>query len=127
MTVTNKAVNGVMTKESGSNGLAPEPVPEKTATGSSGAAPALPSPLDYMLGVMRDPAVEPERRDEMAKLALPYMHPKAAAEPGGTGPAAPVGLSDNELARRIAFIFTKAMRGASSHDDGENAEGRPAD
>ena len=34
-------------------------------------------PLEYMLSVMRDPAVEPARRDEMAKLALPYLHPEA--------------------------------------------------
>ena len=76
--------------------------------GGPGAAPA--SPLDYMLGVMRDPAVEPARRDEMAKLALPYMNPKAAAEPGGTGPAVPVALSENEIARRIAFTLAKAMQ-----------------
>ena len=122
-------MNSVMTNESGSNGLAPEPAPEKTATSDPEAASVLPSPLDYMLGVMRDPAVEPARRDEMAKLALPYMHPKAAAEPGGSdaGPAAPVALSENEIARRIAFIFTKAMCGTSSHDERENAEGRPAD
>ena len=130
MTVTTKAaMNSVMTNESGSNGLAPEPASEKTATSSPEAAPALPSPLDYILGVMRDPAVEPGRRDEMAKLALPYMHPKAAAEPGGSdaGPAAPVALSENEIARRIAFTLAKAVLGASSHDEREIAEARLAD
>src|SRR5947207_13483713 len=32
------------------------------------------TPLEYMLYVMRDPNVCPERRDEMAKAAAPYLH-----------------------------------------------------
>ena len=36
-------------------------------------------PLEYMLGVMRDPAAEPSRRDEMAKTAAPYLHPRLSA------------------------------------------------
>jgi hypothetical protein len=32
-----------------------------------------------MLAVMRDPDEPPERRDEMAKAAAPYVHPKLAA------------------------------------------------
>jgi hypothetical protein len=70
------------------------------------------TPLDYMLGVMRDPSVEPARRDEMAKLALPYMHPKVtAAEPDGkdnTPPEAAT-MSETDIARRIAFTLAKAM------------------
>lgn len=37
------------------------------------------APLDYMLAVMRDTGAEPSRRDEMAKAAAPYVHPKLAA------------------------------------------------
>ena len=37
------------------------------------------APLDYMLAVMRDTRAEPSRRDEMAKAAAPYVHPKLAA------------------------------------------------
>jgi hypothetical protein len=37
-------------------------------------------PLDYMLKVMRDPSADPERRDEMAKGAAPYLHAKRAPE-----------------------------------------------
>lgn len=33
-------------------------------------------PLDYMLRVLRDESVEPNRRDEMAKAAAPYLHSK---------------------------------------------------
>jgi hypothetical protein len=71
------------------------------------------SPLDYMLSVMRDPEVEPARRDEMAKLALPYMHPKAALmdEPGkGAGTAEAMDISDTDVARRIGFILARATR-----------------
>lgn len=34
------------------------------------------SPLEYMLRVMRDPAVDEKRRDDMAKAAAPYLHAK---------------------------------------------------
>ena len=36
------------------------------------------SPLDYMLGVMRDCGVDDARRDDMAKAAAPYLHSKMA-------------------------------------------------
>ena len=41
-------------------------------------------PLDYMLGVMRDPKAPARRRDEMAKAAAPYLHSKLASveQPG---------------------------------------------
>lgn len=35
-------------------------------------------PLEYMLTVMRDPTASQPRRDEMAKSAAPYCHPKLA-------------------------------------------------
>lgn len=37
------------------------------------------TPLDYMLQVMRDETAEANRRDDMAKAAAPYVHPKLAA------------------------------------------------
>lgn len=37
------------------------------------------TPLDYMLGVMRDAEQSGERRDDMAKAAAPYVHPKLSA------------------------------------------------
>src|SRR5258708_30948915 len=36
-------------------------------------------PLEYMLAVMRDETAPPERRDEMAKAAAPFVHPRLAA------------------------------------------------
>jgi len=40
------------------------------------------SPLDYMLRVMRDPGTDDERRDAMAKAALPYMHARLTSVDG---------------------------------------------
>jgi len=37
------------------------------------------SPLDYMLKVMRDETAESWRRDRMAQIAAPYLHPEIAA------------------------------------------------
>jgi hypothetical protein len=39
------------------------------------------TPLEYMLRVMRNAHAEPERRDEMARVAAPYMHSKPAPQP----------------------------------------------
>src|SRR6516162_1136603 len=41
------------------------------------------SPLEYMLGVMRDAGADWKRRDEMAKAAAPYCHRKMADAPVG--------------------------------------------
>jgi hypothetical protein len=35
-------------------------------------------PLEYMLAVMRDEQADLHRRDEMAKAAAPYIHPRLA-------------------------------------------------
>jgi hypothetical protein len=37
------------------------------------------TPLDYMLRVMHDEIVEPDRRDYMARAAAPYRHAKLQA------------------------------------------------
>jgi len=34
------------------------------------------TPLEYMLQVMRDEAAEDPRRDDMAKAAAPFIHPR---------------------------------------------------
>jgi hypothetical protein len=45
------------------------------------------SPLQYMLAVMRDEQADVRRRDEMAKAAAPYVHPRMApAQPGHPDP-----------------------------------------
>jgi len=37
------------------------------------------TPLEYMLSVLRNEAMNPEARFEAAKAAAPYMHPRLAA------------------------------------------------
>ena len=37
------------------------------------------TPLEYMLRVMRDPKADTHRRDDMAKAAAPYIHPRLAS------------------------------------------------
>jgi len=45
------------------------------------------TPLEYMIQVMRDDGAEDDRRDDMAKAAAPYMHPRlASTEIKGNGP-----------------------------------------
>ena len=71
------------------------------------AAAAGEAPLNYMLRVMRDVTVPADRRDEMAKAAAPYVHPKLA-------PARQEGfydlsrLSDQEL-QAFEFLALKAL------------------
>jgi len=37
------------------------------------------TPLEYMLGVLRDPEIDAHRRDEMAKAVAPYLHARLAS------------------------------------------------
>jgi len=63
------------------------------------------TPLSYMLNVMRDASAEPDRRDDMAKAAAPYMHPKLAAVEH-TGPdGGPVQVTGIEV------VFVGASKG----------------
>lgn len=48
-------------------------------------------PIDYMLAVMRDPDAAITRRDDMAKAAAPYFHPKLSSiDVGGNPDGEPV-------------------------------------
>jgi hypothetical protein len=70
-----------------------------TAEARAAAAKTGELPLDYMLRIMRDPKPSNTRRDEMARTAAPYLHPKI----GVTEFVAPPRLGDdNEI--RIVFV-----------------------
>lgn len=61
------------------------------------------TPLDYMLRVMRNRKASDARRDEMAKAAAPYVHPKLASMQHSGPNGGPIeidltGLSDEQLA-----------------------------
>lgn len=84
------------------------------------------TPLDYMLRVMRDEKADKGRRDDMAKAAAPYVHPKFSAitpsvPPGQNGYADLSKLTDAELEQveRISRKLSAAFGGAG----GEETEG----
>ena len=63
------------------------------------------TPLEYMLRIMRDEAAESTRRDEMAKAAAPYLHPRlSSVEHTGDTEAFPkaADMTDDELAAIVA-------------------------
>lgn len=67
------------------------------------------TPLDYMLGVMRDAKADVEMRLEAAKSAAPYVHPKLATieVTGKDGKdLVPEPPSLDDVARRIAFLLS---------------------
>lgn len=64
------ARTGAGRKKNGSNRLTQEAVSRAEAGGIM--------PLDYLLAVMRDEGAELGRRDDAAKAAAPYCHPKRA-------------------------------------------------
>jgi hypothetical protein len=74
-------------------------------------------PLEYMLSVMRDETAPPERRDEMAKAAAPFVHPRLTATKVSGDKDAPLfdlsSLSDSELAflRRTVLKATQIDEG----------------
>lgn len=59
------------------------------------------TPLDYMLGVLRDEAAEPHLRFDAAKSAAPYIHPKLA-QITNTHRHSFATMSDDELERIAA-------------------------
>ena len=66
------------------------------------------TPLDYMLGVLRDENATKAERLEAAKYAAPYMHPRLNAIDATVKGEVSVNMNDVDIARRIAFILTKA-------------------
>jgi hypothetical protein len=82
------------------------------------------TPLDYMLKVMRDSKADASRRDEMAKAAAPYVHPKLASTqhtgPGG-GPIQTMDitkLSDDDLDKLEAILGPLAIAGGDQGGEG---------
>jgi len=87
------------------------------------------TPLEYMLKVMRNEKADPARRDDMAKAAAPYVHPKlAAVQHTGRngGPIQHVDLTSltNEQLEQLEGIFGPLA--AAEGDDGGDPEGEGA-
>lgn len=68
------------------------------------------SPLQYMLRVMRDETAPAERRDDMAKAAAPYVHPKLQSiELHEDKPTeVHVKIDVIEIARELAWVLRRA-------------------
>jgi hypothetical protein len=61
------------------------------------------TPLEYMLAVLRDESVEPDRRDRMAAAAAPYIHPRlSSTQIGATIKRDVTELTRDELVAIIA-------------------------
>jgi len=71
---------------------------KRTREIAEGAIQSGVSPLEYMLNVMRDKNADTERRDEMARAAAPYIHPRLqTTRVEGAG-------EDGALLMKVSFV-----------------------
>jgi hypothetical protein len=68
-------------------------------------------PLEYMLKVMRDANAKLARRDDMAKAAAPYLHPRLAATERPSPFQVPELASVGDASKAIAAITAGLARG----------------
>src|SRR3954454_5421782 len=69
------------------------------------------TPLDYMLGIVRNEAEDKTVRLDAAKAAAPYVHARLQTTTLAGDPEKPLkvdSMSELEAARRLAFLMTKA-------------------
>jgi hypothetical protein len=84
------------------------------------------TPLEYMLKVMRNPKASNDRRDDMAKAAAPYVHPKLASMqhsgPKG-GPIQTVDLTNMSAddLERLEALFGPLAGGSGDDDEGDQS------
>jgi hypothetical protein len=73
------------------------------------------TPLDYMLGIIRNEQEDNTVRLDAAKAAAPYVHARLQTTTLAGDPEKPlkVDMSDLEAARRLAFLMTKAAGNAA--------------
>ena len=83
------------------------------------------TPLEYMLGVMRDPKADVARRDEMARAAAPYIHPRLAAvqHSGANGRPIQVESDRDEVIKEIDAMIARLAEANAATD--EIADGSP--
>jgi hypothetical protein len=74
------------------------------------------TPLDYMLGIVRNEQEDKTLRLDAAKAAAPYVHPRLQTTMLAGDPDKPLkvdNVSDLEAVRRLAFLMTKAASNAA--------------
>ena len=89
------------------------------------------TPLDYMLRVMRNEKADNARRDEMAKAAAPYVHPKLASMQH-TGPrGGPVQIADitrlKGMTQQELDVLERALVQIGLAEGDTGGEGEPED
>ena len=74
-------------------------------------------PVEWMLAVLRDPEAEQSRRDEMAKQAAPYLHPRlnAVGITSTNGKAAAAG--DMNIVQILRAAWGESHAGRNGHHD----------
>lgn len=77
------------------------------------------TPLDYMLGVMRDEKADKSRRDDMAKAAAPYVHSRFSPAEAPRSAADLSKLSDDEL--DALERISRKIAAAYGHPGGESS------
>jgi hypothetical protein len=74
------------------------------------------TPLDYMLGIVRNEQEDRTVRLDAAKAAAPYVHARLQAVTLGGDPENPIkvdNMSELEAVRRLAFLLTKGAADAA--------------
>lgn len=81
------------------------------------------TPLEFLLQVVRDESVDPAKRLDAAKAAAPFCHPRlsAIAFAGSVEQEVPE-RSTRELAKKIAFLFARAVHEAKSSGDNQHIQ-----
>jgi hypothetical protein len=64
--------------------------------------------LDYLLGVMRDESADPRRRDEAARAAAPFLHPRLAVREPPPEPQWDLTILTDEEFEQLERITEKA-------------------
>src|SRR5690348_2865607 len=83
------------------------------------------TPLDYMLKVMRDRKADASRRDDMAKAAAPYVHPRLATNTHQGPTGGPIQTVDLTHASADDLDRLEAIFGPLAGTAGDDAEGDP--
>ena len=86
-------------------GRKPGGVTQKTREIADGAAADGKTPLSYMICVMNDETAAVERRDDMAKAAAQFCHPRLAAHVVSTD-----GDRSRPAAMKIEFVLPQGYR-----------------
>mgnify|MGYP001607522094 CR=1 FL=1 len=76
------------------------------------------TPLEHMMNVLRDPNTPPARRDDMAKAAAPYVHPRLSQ----------VESKNEHIHRYIARVPEKAVSAEKWQDQHQTSplSGKPS-